>query len=381
MATGLLGMGGFSGSFGAKPPAGLLGKYYDPKQMRNQQLKQGLLQAGIAMLQNGKGSTGEVLGQSLAAGFQGAQNAGINYKQDALGYHQLEQQMAEQQQKQKEYQEKEKQKAAIMQWIDQQPENVQEFYRAFPQKGAEHWMQSQGGGEGFTLSEGQQRFDAMGRPIASGPAKEAAKPAGIQEYEYAKQQGFPGTFQDWEASKKGGMSLQVDPSTGAVTFQQGNIKPMTEGQSKDTVFATRAQGAMTELEKNSEALTSYGDMLKSGVPVVGNALVSEGYQKAAQAGKEFLQAILRKDTGAAITLPETIEYGSVYLPAPGDSAGTLAQKQLSRRRAVEALKAGMTPQAILAQEKALLQTGQGPAAPNQSAPKVRTYNPATGKLE
>jgi hypothetical protein len=97
--------------------------------------------------------------------------------------------------------------------------------------------------------------------------------------------------------------------------------------------------------------------------VIGNALVSEGYQKAAQAGKEFLQAILRKDTGAAITPAETSEYGSVYLPAPGDSEGTLAQKKLSRTRAVEALKAGMTPQAILAQEKALLQTGQGPAGP------------------
>lgn len=367
--AGLLGLGGFGGAFGAQPPAGLLGKYFDPQQMKNQQIKQGLLAAGIAMLQNGKGSTGEVLGNSLAGGLQGANQAGINYRQDAMGYQQLEQQMAEQKRKDAEYAEKEKQKAALMSWADQKESakpGFLEWVSSFPQEAAKMYsaeMMPQTG-EGFTLGEGQQRFDATGRPIASGAQKVEAKPAGIQEYEYAKQQGFTGTFQDWEASKKGGMSLQVDPTTGAVTFQQGgNIKPMTEAQSKDTVFATRAQGAMTELEKTSESLTSYGDMLKSGVPVIGNKLVSEGYQKAAQAGKEFLQAILRKDTGAAITQSETAEYGSVYLPAPGDTDGTLAQKRLSRQRAVEALKAGMTPQAILAQEKALLQTGQGPAAP------------------
>lgn len=377
MANGLLGMGGFGGSFGAQPPAGLLGKYFNKTDMRNQQIKQGLLNAGIGMLQGGKGSTGEVLGNSLAAGLQGANNAGLNYKADAMGYQQLETQMNEQK-------EKERNKAAVMQWLDGLPEDQQELARVNPQMAAEAYMKQQfaGASEGFTLGEGQQRFDAMGRPIATGPTKEAAKPAGIQEYEYAKQQGFPGTFSDWEASKRGGMSLVVDPATGAMTFQQGsNIKPLTESQSKDTVFSTRAKGAMVELEKNSGALTSYGDSIVSGAPVIGNALVSEPYQKAAQAGKEFLQAILRKDTGAAITKEETAEYGSVYLPQPGDSEGTQAQKKLSRQRAVAALEAGMTPQAILAQEKALLQTGQGPAGPAPAAPKVRKYNPATGKLE
>lgn len=368
--AGLLNMGGFGGIGGAAPPAGLLGKYFDPKQMRNQQIKQGLLGAGIGMLQGGVGSTGKVLGQALAGGLQGANNAGINYKNDAMGYQKLEAQMNEQK-------EKERQKAALMSWADQKESakpGFIEWVSNFPQEAAKMYSAEMmpKEGDGFTLGEGQQRFDAMGRPVATGPKKESAKPAGIQEYEYAKQQGFPGTFQDWEASKKGGMSLMVDPSTGAMTFQQGgNIKPLTESQSKDTVFSTRAKGAMVELEKNSGALTSYGDSIVSGAPVIGNALVSEPYQKASQAGKEFLQAILRKDTGAAITKEETTEYGSVYLPQPGDSEGTQAQKKLSRQRAVAALEAGMTPQAILAQEKALLQTGQGPAGPAQAAPDLK----------
>ena len=77
----------------------------------------------------------------------------------------------------------------------------------------------------------------------------------------------------------------------------------------------------------------------------------------------MVQAILRKDTGAAITKEETEEYGSVYLPRPGDSPDVLAQKKVSRTRALEALKAGMTPQAILAQEKALEKTNAATKKP------------------
>ena len=214
------------------------------------------------------------------------------------------------------------------------------------------------------VGEGETVIDPRtGQVMYQGQPKTPAKPSAVQEYEYAKEQGFPGTFQDWEASKKGGMSLQVDPATGAVTFQQGgNIKPMTEGQSKDTVFATRAQGSLPLIDEFGSALTGAKGLIGGTVgqlPVVGNYAKSEAFQKAEQAGKEFLQAILRKDTGAAITKEETAEYGSVYLPRPGDSPEFIEQKRASRLRALEAIKAGMPPQAILAQEKALAKTQQG----------------------
>ena len=217
--------------------------------------------------------------------------------------------------------------------------------------------------------------------LTGGTPKAETKPAGIQEYEYAKSQGFPGTFQDWEASKKGGMSLSVDPETGAVSFQQGgNIKPMTEAQSKDTTFATRAAGALPLVDKFGDALTSLSQSAGGQVPLIGNYMKTPEYQQAEQAGKEFLQAILRKDTGAAITAGETAEYGSVYLPRPGDSPELLAQKKASRTRALEALKAGMTPQAILAQEKAVAASGGASAAPSEPKKRLK-FNPATGELE
>ena len=56
-----------------------------------------MTQAGLALLTNGKGSFGEVLGQGLAGSAQGAENAGINYRTDAMGYQQLAQQQADRQ--------------------------------------------------------------------------------------------------------------------------------------------------------------------------------------------------------------------------------------------------------------------------------------------
>lgn len=212
-------------------------------------------------------------------------------------------------------------------------------------------------------------YNADSQSWMTAPNGGMKKPSAVQEYEYAKGQGFPGTFQDWEASKKGGMSLQVDPETGAISFQQGgNIKPMTEGQSKDTTYATRAAGALPILDQYGNALTSITEQVGGNLPVAGNYIKSPEYQQAEQAGTEFLQAILRKDTGAAITKEETQEYGRVYLPQPGDSAEVLNQKKAARARALNALEAGMTPQALLAKERALKKGASSGTTENNSDP-------------
>lgn len=175
-----------------------------------------------------------------------------------------------------------------------------------------------------------------------------------------------------------GTQMRLNPETGEFEFQQGSgLKPLTEGQSKDTVFATRAAGALPTINELGDALTSAPENIAERMPG-GNYVVSEDYQKASQAGKEFLQAILRKDTGAAITAEETAEYGSVYLPRPGDKPGTLDQKKQSRQRALDALRAGMPPQAILAQEKALGNANIEAAKPVEKRIK---FNLETGEWE
>jgi len=163
-----------------------------------------------------------------------------------------------------------------------------------------------------------------------------------------------------DGGAKSGLALSVG-SDGSVSLSTGSAsaKPLTEGQSKDTVYATRAEGALTILDQYDSNLANLGNRMLDADPtgLVRGKLQDTDYQLARQAGDEFLQAILRKDTGAAITEPEQELYGTTYLPQPGDGPEVIAQKKQSRKRAIEAIKAGMPPSAIVAKEMALLRSG------------------------
>lgn len=78
-----------------------------------------------------------------------------------------------------------------------------------------------------------------------------------------------------------------------------------------------------------------------GDSALGNSLVSTERQQAEQSGREVLAAILRKDTGAAITQQEMDIYGRMYLPQPGDSDTVLNQKAEARTRALGSIRNGL----------------------------------------
>ena len=161
-----------------------------------------------------------------------------------------------------------------------------------------------------------------------------------------------------------GMTIESDGAGGFRMVQgagAGAAKPFTEGQSKDVVYATRAQGALQVLEPVAETLTSLPSRMAESDPtgIIRGRVQSPEYQVARNAGDEFLQAILRKDTGAAITASEQALYGTTYLPQPGDGPEVLEAKRVARQRAVEAINAGMSPAQMIAAEKAL---GSSPTA-------------------
>lgn len=141
----------------------------------------------------------------------------------------------------------------------------------------------------------------------------------------------------------------------------GSAAKFTESQSKDITFSTRARGALADLESgNPSALSGRVDTMLDSLPLgFGREIQSPEYQQAQTAGQEFLQAILRKDTGAAITEQEQTLYGQTYLPQPGDGPERLAQKKAARERALLAMEAGMSPDAIIRQEQALSTQGVG----------------------
>jgi hypothetical protein len=173
-----------------------------------------------------------------------------------------------------------------------------------------------------------------------------------------------------ESDGQGGFRMMQGAGANSATS-----KPFTEGQSKDVVFATRAEGALTALDPIANNLTDRKGVAAGWIPMgLGGGMQSSDYQVARTAGDEFLQAILRKDTGAAITNEEQVLYGGTYLPQPGDGPERLAYKAQARQRAVAALKAGMSPAQLIAQERALDSGGAAtpqaqPAPGNEAAPQ------------
>ena len=145
-------------------------------------------------------------------------------------------------------------------------------------------------------------------------------------------------------------------------------KPPTESQSKDFLFASRASAA-DKIISNLKDPSVYGAALNSnldGLPLIGGALasgqnnlLSSETQKYMQAKRDFINAVLRKESGAVIGKDEFRSAELQYFPQPGDGADVIKQKADARKLAVQGIGAGAGPLS-----KGL---NNSPAAPQGSA--------------
>lgn len=80
-----------------------------------------------------------------------------------------------------------------------------------------------------------------------------------------------------------------------------------------------------------------GQAFSEAFPNAANYISDSDRQMADQAEREFIAAILRYDSGAAIPPQEFVTQGQIYFPRPGDSPEVLRQKARSRREAISGL--------------------------------------------
>lgn len=140
-------------------------------------------------------------------------------------------------------------------------------------------------------------------------------------------------------------------------------KPMTEAQAKDNLFGSRMQqanAALVDLEKKGALspgrikamaegtgrLMGLGfEGLQSSLSDTAGTLTnwtqSEAQQKVEQAQRDFLNAVLRKESGAAISPQEFSNAEKQYFPQAGDSKAVIAQKRQNRELAIQAVQAGV----------------------------------------
>lgn len=111
-----------------------------------------------------------------------------------------------------------------------------------------------------------------------------------------------------------------------------SIKPATMPQETTALYASRIEQAnkiFDSLEKFTNNQNA-GDMFQAGLPEFANFLKSEDMQSYQQAQRNFLNAILRRESGAVISPSEFKEGRQQYFPQPGDKPAVLAQKKANR---------------------------------------------------
>lgn len=162
-----------------------------------------------------------------------------------------------------------------------------------------------------------------------------------------------------------------------------------EGERKASGFLKRAlnaENSYLNITDNPGPRSMVGQFMADVAPNALNSLPSgvgnsPERQQADQAQREFIAAVLRYDSGAAIPPEEFVSNARIYYPQPGDTPEVIAQKAQSRRVALEGLRDSsgkMAPQSVATPEAAaqMTQWAAGVAAPegSPSAPTTPTGN-------
>lgn len=156
---------------------------------------------------------------------------------------------------------------------------------------------------------------------------------------------------------------------------RGKGGDLTDAQSKALLFGGRMREADAALNALAAAGTQSPSRIKQaveGLPLAGPALgaaanatvATPAQQQVEQAQRDFINAVLRRESGAVIADSEFDNARKQYFPAIGDSPQVIAQKAANRQRAI-ALMLEEVPQA---RRGAIDATAAPAAAPARPAP-------------
>lgn len=120
-------------------------------------------------------------------------------------------------------------------------------------------------------------------------------------------------------------------------------KPATDAQNLAAGYAARVQqstGIFDKLATDIAAYDTVGFEVQKRLP---NSQKSPAIQSYEQAAQNFINAVLRRESGAAIAPSEFDNARKQYLPSPGDSAVTLSQKKANRDLVLQGLQQSAGP--------------------------------------
>jgi hypothetical protein len=130
---------------------------------------------------------------------------------------------------------------------------------------------------------------------------------------------------------------------------QGKDPGLNDTQAKALLFGSRMQQAdkiLTQLAAQGTVRPSVVKQAVEGIPLIGgalsagaNATSSPQQQQVEQAQRDFVNAVLRRESGAAISPSEFESAKKQYFPSVGDSEAVIQQKAYNRQLATRGLMA------------------------------------------
>jgi hypothetical protein len=148
--------------------------------------------------------------------------------------------------------------------------------------------------------------------------------------------------------------IQNADGTTTIVSRSKEPKPMTESQAKAAVFGPRmfeSEKLMTELEESGVTSSGYvknfiggaigivSDDAANAADSVLRVGTSSDQKRLDQAQRDFLNAVLRRESGAVITPTEFANGSRQYFPQVGDDEAVIAQKRANRRLATQQILA------------------------------------------
>ena len=112
-------------------------------------------------------------------------------------------------------------------------------------------------------------------------------------------------------------------------------RPMTEFQGKAALYGTRAAQSDKVLKALEDNINLTGLAAGQATGYAGNVLMSSEQRRVSQAQRDFVNAVLRQESGAVISDQEFANAKQQYFPAPNDDKATLDQKRANRQLAIQ----------------------------------------------
>ncbi|UOF77127.1 hypothetical protein [Caudoviricetes sp.] len=249
--------------------------------------------------------------------------------------------------------------------------------------------------EGFTLGEGQERYEVQNGQIvkvAGTPKEKAIQWQDLGNVVVGIRDGVEVARLPKGRAPEGPVSLQtIETEQGVMTFnpRTGQLTPVTqdgkpvmgkgakptEGQLNAAGFAQRMVVAndLVGQPQLSKAAPGGVSAAVGSIPFIGESLKNltqkPETQQYAQAARDWIRAKLRKESGAAIGVQEEENEFRTYFPVVGDSPAVLAQKAQARKLATD----GMIQSAGNAFKM--------PELPKPAEKPILRWNPRTNSFE